>query len=77
VLLEDIDAAFSNRDDPTNDHFNNSSNVTFSGLLNVLDGVAARYGDVSFVVFLCPYSIPFVFLLSSSLLFAVKKGWCL
>lgn len=41
VLLEDIDAAFSNRDDPNNEHFNNSSNVTFSGLLNVLDGVAA------------------------------------
>eukprot|EP01040_Poterioochromonas_malhamensis_P007923 gene7923-8563_t len=43
VLLEDIDAAFSNREDNHPD-FNpaaSSSNVTFSGLLNVLDGVAA------------------------------------
>lgn len=42
VLLEDIDAAFPNREEgesfTTQQH---SSDVTFSGLLNVLDGVAA------------------------------------
>ncbi len=49
VLLEDIDAAFPNRDDAEGSSIsstrpvNTGSNVTFSGLLNVLDGVAARY----------------------------------
>ncbi|KAJ3102907.1 mitochondrial chaperone [Phlyctochytrium planicorne] len=37
ILLEDIDAAFSQRD--SNDKF--QSMVTFSGLLNALDGIAA------------------------------------
>ncbi|KAI8842086.1 P-loop containing nucleoside triphosphate hydrolase protein [Chytridium lagenaria] len=37
ILLEDIDAAFSQRD--ANDKF--QSMVTFSGLLNALDGIAA------------------------------------
>ena len=56
VLLEDIDAAFPSRDDANivnsersegklrNTTTNNfGSDVTFSGLLNVLDGVASRY----------------------------------
>ena len=44
VLLEDIDAAFPNRDrDFTagSAGFNDTNDVTFSGLLNVLDGVAS------------------------------------
>ena len=47
VLLEDIDAAFPRRSDsksnntsPTAQH--TSSDVTFSGLLNTIDGVASR-----------------------------------
>ena len=48
VLLEDVDAAFPSREarsgrsgsaDLTHSH---SSDVTFSGLLNVLDGAASR-----------------------------------
>ncbi|GAA5839323.1 hypothetical protein JCM5353_000373, partial [Sporobolomyces roseus] len=39
VLLEDIDAAFSKRQQTGEAGFN--SNVTFSGLLNALDGVAS------------------------------------
>jgi mitochondrial chaperone BCS1 len=49
VLLEDIDAAFpiqrdtnSHQSSSYNNHNSNNSDVTFSGLLNVLDGVAAR-----------------------------------
>ena len=37
ILLEDIDAAFVHRE--AGDH--GGSNVTFSGLLNTLDGVAS------------------------------------
>lgn len=46
VLLEDIDAAFpinrSSEDIGRNNSTQHQSDVTFSGLLNVLDGVAAR-----------------------------------
>jgi mitochondrial chaperone BCS1 len=42
VLLEDIDAAFPNREESGEvQGIQHSSDVTFSGLLNVLDGVAA------------------------------------
>lgn len=42
VLLEDIDAAFPNREEKDNAGYSHlGSDVTFSGLLNVLDGVAA------------------------------------
>lgn len=44
MLLEDIDAAFPSREDADGTDTrpaNAGSNVTFSGLLNVLDGVAA------------------------------------
>jgi chaperone BCS1 len=43
VLLEDIDAAFPSREDQgdNSQQRQHSSDVTFSGLLNVLDGVAA------------------------------------
>lgn len=46
VLLEDVDAAFPSRD-RTSSH--GSSEVTFSGLLNVLDGVAASEDRLVFM----------------------------
>jgi len=39
MLLEDIDAAFSGRDQSTKEGFRSA--VTFSGLLNALDGIAS------------------------------------
>ena len=41
VLLEDADAAFSNRRTQTDSDGYQGANVTFSGLLNALDGVAS------------------------------------
>lgn len=41
VLLEDVDAAFSNRRVQTDADGYRGANVTFSGLLNALDGVAS------------------------------------
>ncbi|KAI9791302.1 MAG: hypothetical protein M1816_004083 [Peltula sp. TS41687] len=41
VLLEDVDAAFSNRRTQTDTHGYRGANVTFSGLLNALDGVTS------------------------------------
>ncbi len=41
VLLEDADAAFSTRRSQTDSHGYQGANVTFSGLLNALDGVAS------------------------------------
>jgi hypothetical protein len=50
--LEDIDAAFPSREQREQESLglgagynsnNSSSDVTFSGLLNVLDGVSSRY----------------------------------
>ena len=41
VLLEDADAAFSNRRTQTDSDGYRGANVTFSGLLNALDGVAS------------------------------------
>lgn len=38
VLIEDIDAAFDKRD--------NKDGITFSGLLNVIDGVGAKHGQI-------------------------------
>lgn len=46
VLLEDIDCAFVEREKSTDDK---DSKVTFSGLLNVLDGVFAKEGRVLFM----------------------------
>ncbi len=43
--MEDIDAAFPSREDKGDgiaQNLQHTSDVTFSGLLNVLDGVAAR-----------------------------------
>jgi hypothetical protein len=45
VLLEDIDAAFPSREDGSSivpEAGGGRSDVTFSGLLNVLDGVSSR-----------------------------------
>jgi chaperone BCS1 len=42
VLLEDVDVAFPSRDVEVADDRQRTSDVTFSGLLNVLDGVASR-----------------------------------
>lgn len=41
VLLEDVDAAFSNKRVRADAHGYRGANVTFSGLLNALDGVAS------------------------------------
>jgi chaperone BCS1 len=40
ALLEDVDAAFANRTQPADDGYR-GANVTFSGLLNALDGAAS------------------------------------
>lgn len=48
VLLEDIDAAFSGRTQ-TNEGGYSKSNVTFSGLLNALDGVASAEERIVFM----------------------------
>lgn len=47
VLLEDVDSAFSRRQKTSEDGF--QSNVTFSGLLNALDGVASSEERVIFM----------------------------
>lgn len=43
LLLEDIDAAFIQR---TKGDTTSANNITFSGLLNAIDGVAAQEGRV-------------------------------
>lgn len=48
MLLEDIDAAFSGRDQ-TSEAGYSRSNVTFSGLLNALDGVASAEERIIFM----------------------------
>ena len=49
VLLEDADAAFSNRRVQTDNDGYRGANVTFSGLLNALDGVASAEERVLFL----------------------------
>ncbi|KKK26239.1 chaperone BCS1 [Aspergillus rambellii] len=49
VLLEDIDAAFSNRRTQTDEDGYRGANVTFSGLLNALDGVASAEERIIFL----------------------------
>jgi mitochondrial chaperone BCS1 len=49
VLLEDVDAAFSNRRAQTEEDGYRGANVTFSGLLNALDGVASAEERVLFL----------------------------
>lgn len=49
VLLEDADAAFSNRRTQTDIDGYRGANVTFSGLLNALDGVASAEERVLFL----------------------------
>lgn len=49
VLLEDADAAFSNRRTQTDADGYQGANVTFSGLLNALDGVASAEERVLFL----------------------------
>ena len=48
VLLEDVDAAFSRRVQ-TDEHGYRGANVTFSGLLNALDGVASAEERILFL----------------------------
>ena len=48
VLLEDADAAFSNRTQ-SDEHGYNGATVTFSGLLNALDGVASAEERIVFL----------------------------
>ncbi|TQB70198.1 hypothetical protein MPDQ_000801 [Monascus purpureus] len=49
VLLEDVDAAFSNRRMQTDSDGYRGANVTFSGLLNALDGVASAEERILFL----------------------------
>lgn len=49
VLLEDVDAAFSNRREQTDADGYRGANVTFSGLLNALDGVASAEERILFL----------------------------
>ncbi|RPA83341.1 hypothetical protein BJ508DRAFT_413540 [Ascobolus immersus RN42] len=49
ILLEDVDAAFSNRRVQTDEHGYRGANVTFSGLLNALDGVASSEERIVFL----------------------------
>lgn len=51
ILLEDIDAAFVSRQDTTNQKaaFDGLNRVTFSGLLNCLDGVASTEARIVFM----------------------------
>ena len=49
VLLEDVDAAFSNRRVQTDSDGYRGANVTFSGLLNALDGVASAEERILFL----------------------------
>ena len=51
ILLEDVDAIFTNRSDPSVSSSTNgkSEGVSFSGLLNALDGVAAQEGRIFFM----------------------------
>lgn len=49
VLLEDADAAFSNRRSQTDADGYRGANVTFSGLLNALDGVASAEERILFL----------------------------
>ncbi|XBW36789.1 hypothetical protein QEN19_002366 [Hanseniaspora menglaensis] len=48
LLLEDVDAAFNKREQ-TNDQGFNNSGVTFSGLLNALDGVTSSEETITFM----------------------------
>lgn len=45
VLIEDVDSAFTKRDDTTE----KASKITFSGLLNALDGILAGEGRILFM----------------------------
>lgn len=49
LLLEDIDAAFPSRESVTPSSQKYSSSLTFSGLLNALDGVAASEERIIFM----------------------------
>ncbi|MCJ1458169.1 mitochondrial chaperone [Mycoblastus sanguinarius] len=49
VLLEDADAAFTNRRAQTDDDGYRGANVTYSGLLNALDGVASPEERILFL----------------------------
>lgn len=49
MVLEDADAAFSNRRTQTDDDGYRGANVTFSGLLNALDGVASAEERIVFL----------------------------
>lgn len=48
LLLEDVDAAFNKREQ-TNDQGFNNAGVTFSGLLNALDGVTSSEETITFM----------------------------
>uniref|UniRef100_A0A0N5BS40 Mitochondrial chaperone BCS1 n=1 Tax=Strongyloides papillosus TaxID=174720 RepID=A0A0N5BS40_STREA len=51
ILLEDVDAAFQSREDPMQNHraYDGMTRVTFSGLLNAIDGVACAEERILFM----------------------------
>ncbi|XP_038050795.1 mitochondrial chaperone BCS1-like [Patiria miniata] len=49
ILLEDIDAAFINREDSNDAKYQGMGRVTLSGLLNTLDGVASTEARIVFM----------------------------
>ena len=49
ILLEDVDAAFGNRRMQSDEDGYQGANVTFSGLLNALDGVASAEERITFL----------------------------
>lgn len=55
LLLEDIDCAFPSRDadDDDEDYRDARSQVTLSGLLNVLDSVTSEEGRITFATVSC------------------------
>ena len=53
ILLEDVDSAFVSREDPENKHLESAyqglNRLTFSGLLNAIDGVTSTEGRILFM----------------------------
>ena len=69
VLFEDIDAAFPSRESHSSSSASSLSNdLTLSGLLNALDGIASSYARFRLLLEKTTALANF---------FAGKRGWCL
>lgn len=81
MLLEDIDAAFPSREESSialEGAGGGRSDVTFSGLLNVLDGVSSRCNTNVFpssLLLLLRYTMIHLHLIA--IVNTVRRGWCL